>query len=243
MQNARSYPAIISPATARSSAPPALSIPSDGSPRVPAPCRRGNIREPTANPASVDRSRSALPSPTPVCARLRINRLHVKIPPTGEHPRIKQLILAVFPRPPPVFRAQPRIRRRRIEIKITLLHVLAVISLAPRQPKHPLLQIRIAPIPQCQREAQPTLAARDPEQPVFAPAISTRPRLRLLARASLRRATPSWSRLSSLSSPPASPQKSIQCIPALTRAEFLEHRCRHPILLQRCRQLRRHLLN
>ena len=70
-----------------------------------------------------------------------------------------------------VERLHVRMRRRRIEVVVALLHVLAVVALRAGQAEQPLLQDRVAAVPQRQREAQPALAIADAQQPVFAPAI------------------------------------------------------------------------
>src|SRR5262249_24681838 len=63
------------------------------------------------------------------------------------------------------------VRGRRVEIEVTLLHVLAVIALRPRESEQTLLEDRIASVPQGERETRPSLAVGETEQAVFAPAI------------------------------------------------------------------------
>src|ERR1035438_1251047 len=68
-------------------------------------------------------------------------------------------------------------RRRRIQIKIILLHVFAVIALISRQPEQTLFQNGIAPIPQRQREADALVPVAYPAESVFTPAIGARTRM------------------------------------------------------------------
>ena len=48
-------------------------------------------------------------------------------------------------------------RGRAVDVEVVLLHVLAVVALAVGEPEQPLLQDRVALVPQRQREAQPLL--------------------------------------------------------------------------------------
>jgi hypothetical protein len=64
-----------------------------------------------------------------------------------------------------------RVRRRGVEVIVIFLHVLAVISLRARQAEKPLLQERIAFIPQHERQAETLLVVADAGNAVFAPAI------------------------------------------------------------------------
>ena len=71
---------------------------------------------------------------------------------------IRKCRLRVF-----VKRFQVRMSRRRIEIKITLLDVLPVISFRPCQPKQAFLQDMVATVPQREPEAEPAFAIRNPK--------------------------------------------------------------------------------
>ena len=68
-------------------------------------------------------------------------------------------------------------RGRGIEVMPDLLHVLAVIALRVREPEEPLLQDRIAPVPQGEGEAQPAFAVGDAQQAILAPAIGAAARM------------------------------------------------------------------
>ena len=67
--------------------------------------------------------------------------------------------------------------RDRVEVPPVLLDVLAVIALSPGQPEGPLLQDRVAPVPQRQAQAQPLLDVTEPGQAVLAPAVGAGPGL------------------------------------------------------------------
>ena len=62
-------------------------------------------------------------------------------------------------------------RRRGIEVVVQLLDVLAMISLGIGQAKQPLLENRIAAVPQGQRQTEMLLIVADARQAVLAPAI------------------------------------------------------------------------
>src|SRR5881397_3476473 len=71
-----------------------------------------------------------------------------------------------------------RVRRRRIEVEVVFLHVLAVVRLAVGESEHPLLEDRVLAVPQGHGEAEPLLVVGNPREPVLAPAI--RPRASLV---------------------------------------------------------------
>ncbi len=128
--------------------------------------------------------------------RLRILDEHVEVAVVVEDSRIEQLVFQLVAAPCAVGAHQVGVRigalwifveilqigmgRRRVEIEVVLLHVLAVIALAVREPKQPLLQDRIGSVPQRQRDAQPLLVIAQARQTVLTPAI--RPRAGLVVR-------------------------------------------------------------
>ena len=65
----------------------------------------------------------------------------------------------------------------RIEVVIELLDVLAVIAFAVGQPKHSLLQNRIALVPQRKAEAQTLLRIGETREPIFSPAVGATARV------------------------------------------------------------------
>src|SRR5262249_13055012 len=73
--------------------------------------------------------------------------------------------------------ADVAVGRRRIEIVIQLLDVLAVIALPIREAVHALLEDRILPVPQRDREAERLLGIAEPADPVLAPAIGAAARV------------------------------------------------------------------
>src|SRR5262249_49884397 len=64
-----------------------------------------------------------------------------------------------------------RVRRRRIEVVVTLLAVFAVIAFAVGETEEAFFQNRIALVPQSDRETDVLMVIADAEQTVFAPAI------------------------------------------------------------------------
>src|SRR5262249_12787861 len=70
-----------------------------------------------------------------------------------------------------------RMRRRRVDVEVVLLDVLAVVALAVGEPEQPLLQDGVAPVPESEREAQALPVVRDPAEAVLSPAVGPRPRL------------------------------------------------------------------
>src|SRR5205823_8609592 len=67
--------------------------------------------------------------------------------------------------------------RRAVEVVVELLDILAVIALGIGQPEEPLLQDRIAAVPQSEAEAQQQLIVGEPAKPILAPAIGAAARL------------------------------------------------------------------
>src|SRR5262245_4072568 len=67
--------------------------------------------------------------------------------------------------------------RRRVEIVIKLLHVLAVVTLRPGQTEQSLFQNRIFAVPKRERETKPALPIGDAQQSIFTPAISAAARV------------------------------------------------------------------
>ena len=62
-----------------------------------------------------------------------------------------------------------------VQVPPVLLDVLAVVALRAGQPERPLLQDRVAPVPQGQGQAQPLLDVTEPGQPVLSPPVGLRP--------------------------------------------------------------------
>src|SRR5262249_22947141 len=86
--------------------------------------------------------------------------------------RVRVLVVRVL-----VERLQVRARRRGVEVIVQLLAVLTVVALGPGQPEQPLLEDRVAAVPQREREAQPALAVADAEQAILAPAVDAAARV------------------------------------------------------------------
>src|SRR5207245_11322094 len=66
---------------------------------------------------------------------------------------------------------------RGVEVEVGLLDVLAVVALASGQAEQALLEDRVAPVPQRQREAQPAVIVGDSGDAVLAPAVRARARV------------------------------------------------------------------
>jgi hypothetical protein len=86
--------------------------------------------------------------------------------------RIREFSLRIVIAP-----AQPGSGRRRVEVPPVLLGVLAVIALRPAEPEDPLLQERVAPVPERESETKALLAIAEARQAVLAPAVRARPRV------------------------------------------------------------------
>ncbi len=122
-----------------------------------------------------------------VLAGFRVAHFDVEVAVFREDPRVDELVLRFTARPAPVLLDEvrvgelalrilvesgaPRMRRRRLEEEVLLLHVLAVIAFVMDEAEEALLQDRIAPVPQRDREADAALTIRPTEQSVLAPPV------------------------------------------------------------------------
>jgi len=70
--------------------------------------------------------------------------------------------------------AHPGVRRRGVEVPPVLLGVLAVVALVAREAEDPLLEDRVLPVPERERQAQVLIGVADPTEPVLAPAVHPR---------------------------------------------------------------------
>ena len=86
--------------------------------------------------------------------------------------RIGKRLLGIFVKRPHV-----AVGRRRIQIVIQLLDVLAVIAFVSVESVETFLQDGIVAVPQSKRKTQPRLPIGDAQQTVFPPAIRPRPRV------------------------------------------------------------------
>src|SRR3954449_4946813 len=64
--------------------------------------------------------------------------------------------------------------RQPVDVPPVLLDVLAVVPLRPGQPEHPLLQDRVVPVPERERQAELVADVRDPGHAVLVPAVRAR---------------------------------------------------------------------
>jgi hypothetical protein len=77
-----------------------------------------------------------------------------------------------------IFVEHPRIgiRRRRVQVVVEFLDVLAVIALGVGQPEQPLLQDRISAVPEGDGEAEVLLIVAEPAETVLSPSVGVRTR-------------------------------------------------------------------
>jgi hypothetical protein len=69
------------------------------------------------------------------------------------------------------------VARRRVEVEVVLLHVLAVVPLGVGEAEQPLLEDGVLPVPEGEGEAEALLVVRDPGEAVLAPPVGARARL------------------------------------------------------------------
>ena len=122
-----------------------------------------------------------------VRSRLGVLQEDVEIPVVVEDPRVDELVFELLPRPPPVRVEEVtvgelalrvlvevlhvRVGRRRVEVEVVLLHVLAVVPLAVGEAERALLEDGIPLVPEGEGEAETLLVVGDPAQPVLAPPV------------------------------------------------------------------------
>lgn len=70
-----------------------------------------------------------------------------------------------------------RVGRRRVEVPVQLLDVLAVVALVSGRSEQALLQDRVDAVPQGEREAEAGVVVRHAGDTVLTPAVRTRPRV------------------------------------------------------------------
>ncbi len=141
-----------------------------------------------------------------VGCRLRVFDLDVEVAVVIEDAGVEQLVFEVGPRAALIGRDQVgvregrlrvlveepeiRARRRRVEVEVVLLDILAVVALAVGQPEQALLEDGIATVPQGEGETQHLAVVGEAGDPVLAPAVGAgaglvvaeiRPRVAVLA--------------------------------------------------------------
>src|ERR1043166_1012729 len=89
-----------------------------------------------------------------------------------------------------------RVRRRRVDVEVVLLEILAVIGLGADEPEHALLQNRITTVPQGEREHEHLIAITPPGDAVLPPAVclGARARTRTVPISPKAARAPSWAR-------------------------------------------------
>src|SRR5262249_51557312 len=117
----------------------------------------------------------------------------VEVPVVVEDSRVEQLVFRLVPPALPacldeigigigllrilVEILHVRVRRSTVEVEVVLFYVLAVVALAVGESEQPLLQDRVFPVPEGQRETEPLVVVGNPRQAVFPPAVGARPGL------------------------------------------------------------------
>jgi hypothetical protein len=118
---------------------------------------------------------------------------HVEVAVVIENPRVAQLELRLRPASPAIAldelrireralrilveELQVRVRRRRVEVVVLLLHVLAVVALGVRQSEQALLQYRVTPVPERERQADTLVVIAQTREAVFPPAVGAAARV------------------------------------------------------------------
>ena len=111
----------------------------------------------------------------------------VEVPVAFEGPRVEELVLQLLPRAPPVRLEQiavgelalrvlvevlhVRVGRRRVDVEVVLLHVLAVVPLAVGEAERALLEDRVPLVPEGEGEAQALLVVGEAAEAVFTPPV------------------------------------------------------------------------
>src|SRR6185437_7763734 len=106
-----------------------------------------------------------------------------------EYPGVEELIFGIMFAPPAVLCPEVVIRKRQLRVMVTpaipgmaghgvevppvFLDVLPVVALRAGQPERALLQDGVAPVPQCQPQAQKLVDVGEPGQAVLAPPVGT----------------------------------------------------------------------
>ena len=126
-----------------------------------------------------------------VRARLRVFHEDVEVAVVVEDAGVEELPLGLGPPAPRVLLDEPCVGvlplrvlvegpqvgmgRRRVEVEVALLDVLAVVPLGPREAEEPLLEDGVALVPEGQGQAEPLMVVRDPEEPILPPPVGARP--------------------------------------------------------------------
>ena len=166
---------------------PRSRLPSAPRPRVPEPQRGQHVERRLVR--AVVRQHDALEDLRG--RRLRVGHVDPPVAVVVEDARVEQLQLRILQAAtvvgellvrerclrivvPP---AEERVARQPFEVPPVLLDVLAVVALWPGQSEHPLLEDRIAAVPERERQAELVANVRDAGHAVLVPAIGPRPRV------------------------------------------------------------------
>ncbi len=102
-----------------------------------------------------------------------VDQLELVLLQTAPRVFLHQLRVWVFPLRILVEHPEIRMGRRRVQVVVVLLHVLAVVALRVRQSEQSFFQERVFAVPECERQAQPLFRVADAGESVLAPAIGT----------------------------------------------------------------------
>src|SRR2546426_11384084 len=125
--------------------------------------------------------------------RLRVLGDDVEVAIFLEDPGVHELELGISAAAPLILLDEPRVRklalgilvealhigvgRRGVEVEVIVLDVLAMVPLRAGEAENPLLENRVLLVPEREREAEPLVIVRDPEETDLSPAIGAGPRV------------------------------------------------------------------
>ena len=152
-------------------------------PGVPEPQRRDEVQPGRLLPAVVDRHLDQ----DVLRPLLGVLQEDIEVPVVRESPRVEELVLELLLRASPVRLDEVpvgelalgvlvevlhvRVGRRRVDVEVVLLDVLAVVPLAVGEAERALLEDRIPPVPEGEGEAEALLVVGEAAEAVLAPPV------------------------------------------------------------------------
>ena len=117
-------------------------------------------------------------NPVPILVEdARVEQLVLSLRTIPRGVRAAQVVVRKFPLRVVVSPTQPRVRGSGIAVPPILLGVFAVVALRTRQSEHPLLEVRVTAVPQCEAHTQVLPEGGDTRHAVFVPPIGARHRV------------------------------------------------------------------
>ena len=117
-------------------------------------------------------------NPVPILVEdARVEQLVLSLRTIPRGVRAAQVVVRKFPLRVVVSPTQPRVRRSGVAVPPILLGVFAVVALRTRQSEHPLLEVRVTAVPQCEAHTQVLPEGGDTRHAVFVPPIGARHRV------------------------------------------------------------------